>query len=150
MANLNAKFKKILKDLESNISDKEDLEYVKTKVFEIYNLLFEEVNKLEELAESKIAKILEAQLAIEEKIEKAEKDLREIQEDLYNDESDFSISCPYCNNEFLMDGFEFKDEIECPECENIIELDWGNEEEHSCGGCGGCGGHNHDDEDDDM
>ena len=28
---------------------------------------------------------------------------------------------------------ELKEEIECPECHNIIELDW--DEEEGCGGC---------------
>ena len=51
---------------------------------------------------------------------------------------------------------EFMDEIECPECHNLIELDW-NEEE--CGGCcSGCDGceeghdneHDEDNNDEDM
>jgi len=83
---------------------------------------------------------------------RVEKELKEIQEDIYGDETDFAILCPYCNYEFVMEGLELKEEIECPECENVIELDWGNEEkeEHSCGGCGGGGGCCHGDDQDDM
>ena len=33
MSNLNVKFKKILEDLEQNIQNKEDLEYIKTQIF---------------------------------------------------------------------------------------------------------------------
>jgi len=51
---------------------------------------------------------------------------------------------------------ENKTEVECPECNNIIELDWtGNvddEPEHDgCNGsCHGCHGCEDNDEDDDM
>lgn len=63
----------------------------------------------------------------------------------------------HCNNEFVADiNSEENTEIECPECHNIIELDW-NEEE--CGGCcSGCDGceeghdneHDEDNNDEDM
>ena len=72
-----------------------------------------------------------------------------MEKELYLDEEcDFSITCPYCNNEFIVDCDELKDEVECPECNNIIELDWGDE----CDGHDGCDGHcshcNHEDEED--
>jgi len=64
MANMNTKFKKILKDLEINLKNKEDLEYVKTQIFEMYNMFFEELSKLEEIATTKTSKILEVQARI--------------------------------------------------------------------------------------
>ena len=68
---------------------------------------------------------------------------------------DFEIVCPYCNYEFFIDIDENKTEITCPECQNVIELDWtGDTEEndsHNCSGsCGGCHGCEEDDDDDDM
>ena len=37
---------------------------------------------------------------------------------------------------------ELKEEIECPECHNKIELDWDGEDDDCCsGGCCGCGHH---------
>ena len=51
--------------------------------------------------------------------------LRNISNDIYEDEDDFEIVCPYCNFEFIADIDESKTEIICPECENVIELDWG-------------------------
>lgn len=146
MANINNKFKKILKEVEANVKSKEDLEYIKTQLFEVYNLFFEELNRIEELATTKISNILEVQVQMEERINKIEKDLKELQGDIYDDESEFAILCPYCNNEFIIDSPEQKEEIECPECSNIIELDWGLEEGGcSCDECHGCGH-----EDDDM
>ena len=69
---------------------------------------------------------------------------------------DFEIVCPYCNYEFVIDVDENKTEIECPECNNLIELDWSGDvdDEPSAGGClgdcHGCHGCGSEDEDDDM
>ena len=80
-----------------------------------------------------------------------------IEKDIYAEEGfDFEIVCPYCESEFIIDVDENKTEVECPECNNIIELDWtGNvddEPEHDgCNGsCHGCHGCEDNDEDDDM
>ena len=129
MANINTKFKKILSELEENIKDEQELEYVKAQMFNLYNILFEEVNKIEELANEKIAAILEIQVQMEAKVNKLEQDLTEIQKDIYEGEdSEIAIVCPYCNNEFVLELEELREEIECPECNNIIELDWGQDE----------------------
>ena len=64
----------------------------------------------------------------------------------------------YCNYEFIADVDENKTEIECPECKNMIELDWSGDTEDdmdSCSGnCSGCSGCDEEDpeqdDDDDM
>ena len=152
MSNFNSEFKKILKNLEENIKDKEALETAKVEIFNLYNLFFEEVTKLEELANSRVAEIAEANSKIEEKMNKIDERLKSIEKDIYLDEEDeedydFSITCPYCNKEFVVEMDELKEEVVCPECQNTIELDWG----HDCGDddCGCCDHHCHD-EDDDM
>lgn len=150
MSNLNVKFKKILEDLEQNIKDKDDLEYIKVQVFNLYNLFFDEINRIEDMTEKRMETIAGTQAVLQEKVETLENEIKSMEKELYIDEeSDFSITCPYCNNEFIVDCEELKDEIECPECNNIIELDWGDEcDEHD--GCShDCSKCNHD-EDDDM
>lgn len=162
MSNLNVKFKKILEDLENNIKNKEDLDYIKVQIFNLYNLFFDEVNRIEEMTASRMETVAAAQAELQEKVENLESELKSMEKELYIDEdSDFSITCPYCNNEFIVECEELKDEIECPECNNIIELDWG--AGCSCGDECDCGdecscddecGHDcmycHHDEDDDM
>ena len=142
MANLNVKFKKILEDLESNINNKEDLDYIKTQIFSLYNMFFDEISKIEEESSTKIETIAANQTALQEKVESLEKDLKSMEKELYiDDDSNFSITCPNCNNEFIVDCEELKNEVECPECNYIIELDWGDNCEeyggcpHNCGGC---------------
>ena len=152
MSNLNSEFKKILKNLEENIEDKKALEAAKVEIFNLYNIFFEEVTKLEELANSRVAEIAESNSKLEEKMSKIDKRLKDIEKDIYLDEEDdedydFSITCPYCNKEFVVEMEDLKDEVVCPECENTIELDW----EHHCDDddCSCCDHHCHD-EDDDM
>ena len=129
MSNLNVKFKKILEDLEQNIQNKEDLEYIKVQIFNLYNLFFDEINRIEDMTAARMETIAGTQAALQEKVENLENEMKSMEKELYIDDedSDFFITCPYCNNEFVVECEELKDEIECPECNNIIELDWGDE-----------------------
>ncbi len=150
MSNLNIKFKKILEDLEQNIQNKDDLEYIKVQIFNLYNLFFDEINRIENMTASRMETIAGTQAILQERVEALENEIKSMEKELYVDEdSDFSITCPYCNNEFIVESEELKDEIECPECNNIIELDWGDEcDEHD--GCSNDCSHCHHDEEDDM
>ena len=151
MADFNVKFKQILDEIEEKIENKDDLELVKTEMFKLYNLFFDEMNRIEEMASNRMQTIAGTQAALQEKVEKLENRINSMEKELFIDdeESDFSITCPYCNNEFIADYEDLKDEIECPECGNTIELDWGNNDEpKGCtGNCNGCRLH---DEEDDM
>lgn len=151
MANLDTSIKQILDDLEKNLKNKEDFEYVKLQIFNLYNMFVEEIEKKEEKINKKIKILSQTQNLVQEKLKYLENHLSNIEKDLYiedDEESDFSITCPYCNNEFVVNDDELTDEIECPECNNVIELDWG--EEGGCEGCqGNCSNCNYD-EDDDM
>ena len=155
MANLNVKFKKILEDLEENIQNKEDLEYVKTQIFNLYNLFFDEMTRIEEMAATRMETIAGAQAIIQEKVEELDNKVKSMEKELFieDEDCDFSITCPYCNNEFVVECDELKDEVTCPECNNVIELDWGDEcDEHDgcCGGgCSHCG-HEENGEEEDM
>lgn len=152
MDNMTSQYKKILKDLEKNIKNKEDFEYVKSEMTNLFMIFFNEVDSLKDLYEGKIETMLARQSAVEEKINKMEGTLNNIEKDIYlegEETSDFEIICPYCNNEFVIEMDELKDEVRCPECKNMIELDWNDGE---CGedDCSCCNGHckNEHDEDD--
>lgn len=152
--NLNTEFKNILEILEKNIKDPEDLELVKVQIFNLYNLFFEEISKLEEIANSRISEMAQMQANMEEKLKTIEKEVKNISVDIYGEdddeegEYDFTIVCPYCTNEFTLEVDELSNEVTCPECDNVIELDWG----HECdeGECDCCDHNCHHDEDDDM
>ena len=116
-------------------------------------LYIDELDKVMELSQKRVNQVYENQKMIEKKMAELEKGMNTIEKELFvEDEYDFEIVCPYCNYEFLTDINSNKKEVECPECHNVIELDW-NQEEHDCSGhcgeCGGCGS-DHDDEEQDI
>ena len=112
-------------------------------------------NLLKEMKEIK-----ENQIIMNNKIEKMQQVIDHIESDIYSDEGfDFEIVCPYCEHEFVIDANEDKNEVECPECKNVIELDWTgdlyDDEDDGCSGhCCGCSGcadsSDEENEDDDM
>lgn len=139
MADLQTNFKNIMKDLEENIKNKEDLDYIKTQIYNISVLFLDELDKLADLNMNKIDTLITRYKDINERIQKVEASVNHIEKDIYMEEGyDFEIACPYCNYEFTVD-FEdgVKKEVTCPECKNVIELDW-NEEEHCHGECSAC------------
>lgn len=79
-----------------------------------------------------ILELEEKQEKLTNTVLKMRETLNLIKSDIYEDDDgnyDFEIVCPYCNHEFLADiDDDLNDEIECPECHNIIELDWNDEE----------------------
>ncbi len=102
----------------------------------VINELLESIN----LLSNKIDIIEKRQKDIENKINKIQNSVSGIENDMYDEGFEFEVICPYCNTEFVAD-VESKSEIKCPECQNVIELDWnGGEEQNCCSGhCSSCG-----------
>ena len=156
MGSIKNEYKSFLDDIEKNIKNKEDLEYIKKRLSSFVDVIVEKVDDIENYRKEEIEQLEERQNEIEEKMSKMQGIIDNIEKDIYAEEGfDFEIVCPYCENEFIIDVDENKTEVECPECNNVIELDWtGNVDEEpeqggcngSCHGCHGCG----EDEDDDM
>lgn len=156
MGSIKNEYKSFLDDIEKNIKNKEDLEYIKKRLSSFVDVIVEKVDDIANYRKEEIEQLEQRQNEIEEKMSKMQGIIDNIEKDIYSEEGfDFEIVCPYCENEFIIDVDENKTEVECPECNNVIELDWtGNvddELEHdgcngSCHGCHGCG----EDEDDDM
>ena len=143
MSKLQEQFNAILAKIEERIQNEEELNFIKERIAEISMLYIDELNKIIDLSERRVNQVYENQKKLEEKMTMIEKGMTNIQKELFlEEEFDFEIVCPYCNYEFISDiGSDIK-EVECPECQNIIELDWNQEEEDCeghCGGCHGCG-----------
>ena len=144
MAKLREEYKNFLEDLEKNLKNKEDLEYVRIRFSMFVDKVIDEMDMLVEYKEQKMNEIEEKQKEIEEKMSKMQQIIDNIEKDIYSDEGfDFEIICPYCDNQFVIDVDENKTEVECPVCNNVIELDWSGdlEEDSNCSGsCAGCHG----------
>ena len=145
MSNLQEKFNKIINDLDHNIENKNDLEYIKTQIYNISMLFIDELDKISELNMDKINRLIVKHKELNNRMQQLENTMKQIEEDIYLDSDEeelgFEIMCPYCNAEFEVDmNEEIKSEVKCPECNNIIELDWNQDE--CCGGhCGSCESH---------
>lgn len=157
MSKLSEDYLKILKDIEKHISNEEEKKYVNRKIAELSALYLDIVDRVSDISSKRLDEIEDYQDHLESRLEKVEKSVNLIKSDIYeNEDYDFEIMCPYCNHEFVADvEDELKEEIECPECHNIIELDWDGDDDCCNGCCPSCEGHKEEkdenkDEDDDM
>ena len=147
MAKLKKEFKSFLEDIENNLKNQEDLQYVKTRFEKFVNSIMDEIDMVVADQEDRMNELEENQKQMESKMSKMQEILDNIEKDIYSEDGfDFEIICPYCDNQFIIDMDEDKTEVECPECNNIIELDWSGEPEDDtancssgCAGCHGCG-----------
>ena len=145
MAKLREEYNNFLEDIEKNLKNKEDLEYVKVRFSMFVDKVIDEMDMLVDYKTQKMNEIEQKQKEIDDKMSKMQQIIDNIEKDIYSDEGfDFEIICPYCDNQFVIDVDEDKTEVECPVCNNIIELDWSGEVEEdvgcngSCSGCHGC------------
>lgn len=120
---LNKKFKEVIKNLEQNMTNKEDLTYSKAQITELAMVFLDELERLESSYKEKIEKCESRLDSLENSIDRMENDF--FDED-YDDADLEHIKCPYCNTNFFIEFDDTKKEIKCPDCKNIIELDWGN------------------------
>lgn len=124
MSNLSNKFQNLMKDLENNLESQKDIEYAKKAISKFVDEITNDIEKRMQILE-------ESQREMEFKTNQIDKALRKIEEDIYIDDEDdeeeysFEIVCPYCNYTFETELDELTTDIKCPECKNIIELDWG-------------------------
>jgi len=152
MAELSKNYKKIVSEIEEKIKDPKELEFIKGKISELTIMIMDTIDNLVESNEK--GKKLERKIdIIQNSLEKIEQDIY-IQDDedeeddcecefcgdhMHDNDYEFEILCPYCDYEFITGKeTDLKKEIECPNCHNLIELDW----EESCSGeCNECKNH---------
>lgn len=134
MANLKKRLNEILSELDENIKNKEDLEYVKSQIYNISLLFLDEIDKLAELNLGRLNVMIEREKELAKRVATMEKIIKNIEKEMtIEQECDFEIICPYCNTDFVEDFTNgYKHEVKCPECDNVIELDWHEENNCSC------------------
>ena len=132
-----------MQDIETKITNQEERDFILDRTAQLFNVIVDEMENVLDYKTNEIQALESKQKEIDGKMDDMEAVLKNITRDIYEDEEDFEIICPYCNNEFDADVDENVTEVICPECENTIELDWGIEEDNNCNGncygCNGCG-----------
>jgi len=125
MTGLKEEYTKFLADLEKNIKNEEDLNYIKQRFASFVDVIIDQMEKIIAYKEVKMQQWEDTQKELQDKLGKMENIINNIEKDIYAEDGfDFEIVCPYCNYQFLIDVDENKTEMECPECHNVIELDW--------------------------
>ena len=154
MSDLKKEYKNFMEDIEKNIENPKDLEYVKSRAADLFTTILQKLDEIINFKEEKIEAMMKRQEELEKRFDKVQGIINNIESDIYAEEGfDFEIICPYCDNEFVIEEDDTRTEIECPECKNIIELDWSDnfDEEDGCGGhcshCHGCSSDEDDEED---
>ncbi len=146
MSKLKDEYKSFLDDIEKNIKNQEDLNYIKERFAKFMDVVIEKIDEILNNKNEELEQLIEMQKNLEARMDKMQTILDNIEKDIYSDEGfDFEIICPYCNYEFIADIDDSKTEVQCPECKNMIELDWSGENDEDsdecsghCSGCSGC------------
>lgn len=133
------KLTKNLKDIKDKLENIENKDEIYKSFENMVSIFYEEIGKITDDYNSKLEHIINNQKNINEKVLVLEHSIDEIEKDIYEDDSEeLEIICPYCNNEFVTEIEETKNqEIKCPECNNTIELLF-DDEEHLDGCTGNC------------
>lgn len=145
MIKLKDEYDKFLQDIEKEIKDEKQLEYIKVRFAMFVDKVIDKIDMILNYKEERMIGLEEKQKEIENKIGNIQQIIDNIEKDIYSEEGfDFEIICPYCDNQFVIDVDENRTEVECPVCNNIIELDWSGDlkNDDECGGncmeCNGC------------
>jgi len=115
---ISKKYSEILSRLEESIDDKRDFNLAKSALSDLAICFIDELTKQNEIYNVKISNF-EARLSeLEKKLEEDNSFKNEIT-------LTETINCPYCGFEFGVEYDDTKTETTCPNCNNLIELDWG-------------------------
>ena len=118
------KYNEILKNLESHIFNKKDLDYIKKQITDLTIVYINEIDKNNNKTNKKFSNIEKRLLEIENKIDLFE-DLDEEEFEEIENINGEKINCPYCNYSFSVEYDISNNETNCPNCDNLIVLDWG-------------------------
>ena len=124
MSELSKKYSDIIKEIDEKIKNEEERQFVKNKISEISIIFLDIIDRMSEMLEERITDIEQGQKSVEQKLANVQTVIDSIEQEIYEDNDEIEITCPYCNNDFYAEfNVDEENEIECPECHNIIELD---------------------------
>ena len=83
MAELSRKFRKIISDMEKNFENKNDLEYAKSQIANMFLIFMDTIEMIVSNNESKMQQIMDNQENINKKISKIENSVNKMEKDIY-------------------------------------------------------------------
>lgn len=96
MKKLKNEYRSFLDDIEKNIKNKEDLDYIKERFVSFVDTVLDEMDSILEYKQEEMAKIEDTQKQLSEKMGQMQQVIDNIEKDIYTEDGfDFEIVCPY-------------------------------------------------------
>ena len=117
----NKKFEETMSEITNSGYDEKTTIFLKSALVDLAMEHVQDIKSLEDKYKSRVEHC-------ENRIDKIEEHFQKLERELFEDEEDIEfepITCPYCNANFMVQKDDSILELECPECKNEIELDWG-------------------------
>lgn len=117
----NKKFEETMSEITNSGYDEKTTIFLKSALVDLAMEHVQDIKSLEKKYKSRIE-------ICENRLDKMEEQFQKLEKELFEDEEDVDfepITCPYCNANFMVQRDHSILELECPECNNTIELDWG-------------------------
>ena len=83
MSDLQKKLNKIVSDIEKNLKNKEDFEYVKTQIYNIYTVFLDEFDEIEAKYSEKMENIVLKCKVLDDRMNEIESSIEKIESDIY-------------------------------------------------------------------
>ena len=130
MSKLDETYRKIIETLEKNIKDEAELNNAKEQIDNIVKDVIENYDNIFNKYDEKIDYLKKLQNDSERRIDDLEKRIKYFEKLLEMEDYDIFVTCPYCGFEFQTEYDENIEEIPCPECGRLIDIDWSDDEEN--------------------
>ena len=117
----NKKFEETMSEITNNGYDEKTTIFLKSALVDLAMEHVQDMKTLENKYRNRIEQC-------ETRIDRMEEQFQKLEKELFEDEEEMEfepITCPYCNANFIVQRDHSILELECPECKNAIELDWG-------------------------
>ena len=117
----NKKFEETMSEITNNGYDEKTTIFLKSALVDLAMEHVQDMKTLENKYRNRIEQC-------ETRIDRMEEQFQKLEKELFEDEEEMEfepITCPYCNANFMVQRDHSILELECPECKNAIELDWG-------------------------
>lgn len=128
MSELEKQYQKMIETLENTIKDKKELDEAKKQLDDIVAIVVDDCANVLDKYDEKIEAIETKNRNYENRIEALEEKIKYFEKMIEIEDYDFFITCPYCGFEFQTDYDEDIDEICCPECSQVFDIEWNDED----------------------
>lgn len=130
MSNFEEQYHKIIETLENTIKDEKKLDYAKEQLEIMIQSMVDDFSVILDKYDEKMNIIESTNLQNSKRLKELEERISSFEKMIELDDYDIFVTCPYCGFEFQTEYDESITEIPCPECQEIIEIDWSDDEEN--------------------